>query len=100
GRFRAIDSITLREQIVSGLKGGRKIFHSLSHYLTAVLFLRKLAVLLGRPYLNWIEHLTTYQKVSGSNPLGRASLRDLIACRLPKKTLNPCDHRLTREEIK
>ena len=25
-----------------------------------------------RPWLNWIEHLTTDQKVRGSNPLGRA----------------------------
>jgi hypothetical protein len=27
-----------------------------------------------RPWLNWIEHLTTDQKVRGSNPLGRAIL--------------------------
>jgi hypothetical protein len=26
-----------------------------------------------RPWLNWIEHLTTDQKVRGSNPLGRAT---------------------------
>ncbi len=25
-----------------------------------------------RPWLNWTEHLTTDQKVRGSNPLGRA----------------------------
>ena len=25
-----------------------------------------------RPWLNWIEHLTTDQKVEGSNPSGRA----------------------------
>ena len=25
-----------------------------------------------RPWLNWIEHLTTDQKVGGSNPSGRA----------------------------
>ena len=25
-----------------------------------------------RPWLNWIEHLTTDQKVWGSNPYGRA----------------------------
>jgi hypothetical protein len=49
GRFRAIDSITLREQIVSELASGRKIFQFSLHYLTAVLFLRKLAARLGRP---------------------------------------------------
>jgi hypothetical protein len=47
--FRAIDSITLREQIVSGLESGLKNFSFFSHYLTAALFLRKLAALLGRP---------------------------------------------------
>ncbi len=26
-----------------------------------------------RPWLNWIEHLTTDQGVRGSNPLGRAN---------------------------
>ena len=30
-----------------------------------------------RPWLNWIEHLTTDQKVEGSNPSGRA--RNLTA---------------------
>ena len=30
-----------------------------------------------RPWLNWIEHLTTDQKVRGSNPLGRATFRQL-----------------------
>ena len=31
-------------------------------------------VVIMRPWLNWIEHLTTDQKVRGSNPLGRATL--------------------------
>jgi hypothetical protein len=41
--------MALRQQIVSDLASGRKIFQFFSHYLTAVLFLRKLAALLGRP---------------------------------------------------
>ena len=28
-----------------------------------------------RPWLNWIEHLTTDQKVEGSNPSGRARIK-------------------------
>ena len=28
-----------------------------------------------RPWLNWIEHLTTDQKVEGSNPSGRAMIK-------------------------
>jgi hypothetical protein len=32
-----------------------------------------------RPWLNWIEHLTTDQKVRGSNPLGRATLAPATA---------------------
>jgi hypothetical protein len=46
--FRAINAIILREQIVSHLACGRKILFFV-HYLTAALFLRKLAALLGRP---------------------------------------------------
>ncbi len=33
---------------------------------------KKNRVMSMRPWLNWIEHLTTDQKVGGSNPLGRA----------------------------
>jgi hypothetical protein len=47
--FAQIDSITLRQQIVSDLASGRKFFKNFWHYLTGVLFLRKLAALLGRP---------------------------------------------------
>jgi hypothetical protein len=32
-----------------------------------------------RPWLNWIEHLTTDQKVRGSNPLGRATFMPALA---------------------
>jgi hypothetical protein len=46
--FRAINSMTLCEQIVSDLASGRKFLDFL-HYLTARLFLRKFTVLLGRP---------------------------------------------------
>jgi hypothetical protein len=44
-----INAITLRQQIVSDLASGRKIFVGLSDYLTAAPFFRKLAVLLVRP---------------------------------------------------
>src|SRR6188472_1664141 len=44
--FRAINSITLCEQIVSDLASGRKFFAFL-HYLTAALFLRKLGASFG-----------------------------------------------------
>jgi len=46
--FRAINSITPPEQIVSDLGSGRKFFHFL-HYLTAAFFLRKLAALRRAP---------------------------------------------------
>ena len=44
-----------------------------------------------RPWLNWIEHLTTDQKVEGSNPSGRARIKTtpqncgvvFIMCRAP-----------------
>jgi hypothetical protein len=39
----------LRQQIVSDLASGWKFFQVFAAYLTAMLFLRKLAVLLGRP---------------------------------------------------
>ena len=47
-----------------------------------------------RPWLNWIEHLTTDQKVEGSNPSGRARIKQhgfipcfFILC--ATKDLNP-----------
>jgi hypothetical protein len=46
--FRAINSITLCEQIVSDLASGREFFVFL-HHLTAALFVRKLGASFGRP---------------------------------------------------
>ena len=37
------------------------------------------AVFEARPYLSWIEDLTTNQGVVGSNPTGRASFTDRVA---------------------
>jgi hypothetical protein len=47
--FRAINSITLRQPIRFSPCKRPEIFRDFLHYLTAVLFLRKLAALLGRP---------------------------------------------------
>ncbi len=32
----------------------------------------------ARPWLSWIEYLTTNQGVTGSNPVGRATLKNLL----------------------
>ena len=62
----------LLQQIVFDLASGRKILQFFLHYLTGVLFLRKVAVLPRRPWLNWIEHLTT-ERYRYDRPMTRAT---------------------------